>query len=245
MGESCWAIAYLRELNLASVILRLTMAMVFGGVIGLERARKQRAAGFRTYMLVCIGASITMLLGQYEELMSETLWARMLCEGNTRVDVSRFGAQVVNGIGFLGAGTIIVTARQEVKGLTTAAALWASACTGLAIGAGFYEGVILSFAVIALCIKVFPILEDLTVAKSRNMNIYLEFDHLDDITNIIRHIKGGNIQVLEVDIDRENTRGVHQRPNAILTLQLPRRQSHALILADLTGLPCICAIEEI
>jgi len=92
---------------------------------------------------------------------------------------------------------------------------------------------------------VFPILEDLTVAKSRNMNIYLEFDHLDDITNIIRHIKGGNIQVLEVDIDRENTRGVHQRPNAILTLQLPRRQSHALILADLTGLPCICAIEEI
>lgn len=236
---------HLRELNIVSVTLRLTIAMAFGGVIGLERARKQRAAGFRTYMLVCLGATLTMLLGQYEELMSKTLWMQALQKVDTRIDVSRFGAQVVNGIGFLGAGTIIVTTRQEVQGLTTAAALWASACTGLAIGAGFYEGVILSFITITLCVKVFPILEDLTVAKSRNMNVYLEFERLDDITDIIRHIKGNGMRVLEVDVDRENTRGVHRRPNAILTLQLPSRQSHTLVLADLTGLPCICAIEEI
>ena len=245
MAESEGILFHLRELNVASVALRLIIAMVFGGLIGLERARKQRAAGFRTYMLVCLGAALTMLLGQYEELMSKTLWAQALQGVNTRVDVSRFGAQVVNGIGFLGAGTIIVTTRQEVQGLTTAAALWASACTGLAIGAGFYEGVILSFITIVLCIKVFPVLEDLTVAKSRNMNIYLEFEHLDDITDIIRHIKGKNIRVMEVDADRENTRGVHRRPNAILTLQLPGRQSHSLVLAELTGLSCICAIEEI
>jgi len=237
--------AYLRELNLISIMLRLTMAMVFGGVIGLERARKQRAAGFRTYMLVCLGAALTMILGQYEELMSKTLWREALQGVDAKVDVARFGAQVINGIGFLGAGTIIVTTRQEVKGLTTAAALWASACTGLAIGAGFYEVVILSFVIIVLCIKVFPVLEDLTVARSRNMNVYLEFERLDDITNIIRHIKGKNIRVMEVDIDRENTRGVHQRPNAILTLQLPGRQPHALVLAELTRLASICAIEEI
>ena len=92
---------------------------------------------------------------------------------SVKADVSRFSAQVVNGIGFLGAGTIIVTARQEVKGLTTAAALWASACTGIAIGAGFYEGVILSFVMIVLCIMVFPVLEGITVATGRNINIYV------------------------------------------------------------------------
>ena len=239
------AFEYLRELNFASVVLRLALAMVFGGLIGLERARKRRAAGFRTYMLVCLGAALAMLLGQYEELISKTLWMEALQGVTVKADVSRFSAQVVNGIGFLGAGTIIVTARQEVKGLTTAAALWASACTGIAIGAGFYEGVILSFIMIVLCIMVFPVLEGITVANGRNINIYVEFEHLDDIADIIQHVKMRKIKVMDVDVDREKTRGVHQRPNAILTLQLPCRQAHTAVLADMAGLGCICAIEEI
>lgn len=245
MPELGSVLEYFRELNFASTMLRLTMAMVFGGLIGLERERKRRAAGFRTYMLVCLGATLAMLLGQYEELMINTVWAEMLAGLGVKADVARFGAQVVNGIGFLGAGTIIVTARQEVKGLTTAAGLWASACTGLAIGAGFYEGVILSFVMIALCIMAFPALEELTVANGRNMNIYVEFERLDDITEIIRHIKKQQIKVMEVDVDREKTRGVQQRPNAILTLRLPCRQSHTAILAEVARLQRVCAIEEI
>ena len=235
----------LRELTFGTVVLRMVMAMVFGGLIGMERERKRRAAGFRTYMLVCLGAALAMLLGQYEELMINTNWAGMLAGLGVKADVARFGAQVVNGIGFLGAGTIIVTARQEVKGLTTAAGLWASACTGLAIGAGFYEGVILSFIMIALCIMVFPVLEDLTVANGRNMNIYVEFERLDDITAIVRYIKEQNITVFEVDVDREKTRGVQQRPNAILSLRLPVRQPHAAVLARIATVENICAIEEI
>ena len=109
--------------------------------IGLERGRKGRAAGFRTYMLVCLGAALTMLLGQYEFEMLNFHWQSL--SGGQTTDVTRFSAQVINGVGFLGAGTIIVTGRQEVKGLTTAAGLWASACVGLAIGAGFYECVLL------------------------------------------------------------------------------------------------------
>jgi len=236
---------YLRELTFASVLLRLTMAMAFGGLIGLERERKRRAAGFRTYMLVCLGSALAMLLGQYEAQALKTVWAALTEDMGVQVDVARFGAQVVNGIGFLGAGTIIVTARQEVKGLTTAAGLWASACTGLAIGAGFYEGVILSFAMIVLCIMVFPLLEEITVSNSRNMNIYVEFERLDDITEIIAHIKSKSIQVMDVDIDREQARGIQQRPNAILTLSLPGRQSHTAILTDVAGLEHVCAIEEI
>ena len=124
---------YLRELNMASILVRLLMAMLVGGLIGMERGRKRRAAGFRTYMLVCVGAALTMLLGQYQSVILE------LSGTVARADVSRYGAQVINGIGFLGAGTIMLTGRKEVKGLTTAAGLWACACMGLAIGSGFYE----------------------------------------------------------------------------------------------------------
>ena len=116
-------LAYLREMNVASVLLRLTVAMLFGGFIGLERERKRRPAGFRTYMLVCLGAALTMLLSQYESYMVTHAWHETAMEIGLRTDVSRFGAQVINGIGFLGAGTIIVTGKQEVKGLTTAAGL--------------------------------------------------------------------------------------------------------------------------
>ena len=235
----------LREVTYLAIALRIFAAVILGGLIGLERERKRRAAGFRTYMLVCLGATLAMLLGQYEELMINTVWAEMLAGLGVKADVARFGAQVVNGIGFLGAGTIIVTARQEVKGLTTAAGLWASACTGLAIGAGFYEGVLLAFVMIVLCIMAFPVLEDLTVANGRNMNIYVEFERLDDITEIIRQIKEQKIKVVEVDIDREKTRGVQQRPNAILTMRLPGRQSHTAILAEVARLQSVCAIEEI
>ena len=235
----------LRGLTFGTVVLRMVMAMVFGGLIGMERERKRRAAGFRTYMLVCLGACLTMLLGQYEDLMMATHWAEALAGTGVKLDVARFGAQVVNGIGFLGAGTIIVTARQEVKGLTTAAGLWASACTGLAIGAGFYEGVIMAFVMIVLCIKVFPALEELVIANGCNMNIYAEFEELDDIAEIVRSLKAQGISVMDVDVDREKTRGIQQRPNAILTLRLPRRQSHTAILTDLAKLNCVCAVEEL
>ena len=120
-------------------LLRLAVAMFCGGAIGLERGKKRRPAGFRTHMLVCIGATLAMLVSQYLSMMETTFWAALVSPNAPKTDLSRLGAQVINGIGFLGAGTIIVTGRQEVKGLTTAAGLWASACMGLAIGAGFVE----------------------------------------------------------------------------------------------------------
>ena len=119
------AFDYLREFNIAAVTLRLVLAMLFGGMLGLERARKRRAAGFRTYMIVCIGATLAILLSQYEAAMLAGPWKDVADYVGIHSDVSRFGAQVINGIGFLGTGTIIVTGRQEVKGLTTAAGLWA------------------------------------------------------------------------------------------------------------------------
>ena len=119
--------SYIRELNLLSILLRLLLSMLFGGIVGLDRERKRRPAGFRTYMLVSLGAALTMLLGQYEYSLIRGPWAAISAEIGIKTDVARIGAQVINGIGFLGAGTILVTGRHEVKGLTTAAEVYAIA----------------------------------------------------------------------------------------------------------------------
>ena len=237
-------LAFLRELNIWSVMLRLTMAMAFGGLIGLERGRKRRAAGFRTYMLVCLGAALTMLLSQYESGMLAGVWAETAKEVGIRTDVSRFGAQVINGIGFLGAGTIIVTGRQEVKGLTTAAGLWASACMGLAIGAGFYECVVLAFLLIFLSIRLLPYLENFVVENARNMNIYVEFESLDDVGEIIGRIKAQDVQIYEVDIDHGREEKL-RNPSAVFSIRLNHKQMHTQVLAAISELETVRTIDEI
>lgn len=234
--------APLRELNALSVLLRLTLAMLFGGVIGLERNRKHRPAGFRTYMLVCIGAALTMVLGQYESMLLASRWQESAAALGLRVDVSRFGAQVINGVGFLGAGTIIVTSHQEVKGLTTAAGLWASACMGLAIGAGFYECILLGLLLIILSVRVLPTVESILIERAKNINIYIEFDSLDHMGQIINCIKGLELDIYQVDIDR----GEHAAsPSAVFALRLRQRRSRSQVLAAISKLDCICKIDEI
>ena len=235
---------FLRELNIWSVMLRLTVAMAFGGLIGMERGKKRRAAGFRTYMLVCLGAALTMLLSQYEYGMLTSAWSQTASQLGIRTDVSRFGAQVINGIGFLGAGTIIVTGRQEVKGLTTAAGLWASACMGLAIGAGFYECVLLGFLLIFLAIRLLPYVENSIIENARNMNIYVEFQSLDDVGAIINRIKSQGAQIYEVDIERGREENL-LRPSAVFTIRLRQKQAHTRVLAAISEVEGVYTIDEI
>ena len=234
----------LRQLDTVSVLLRLTLAMLFGGLIGLERERKRRPAGFRTYMLVCLGAALTMLLSQYEYTMITTEWAALAGEIGIRTDVSRFGAQVINGIGFLGAGTIIVTGRQEVKGMTTAAGLWASACTGLAIGAGFYECVFLAFLLIFLVIRVLPYVENYVVENARNMNIYVEFDSLDAVGDIINRIKAQDVQIYDVELDHGREEK-SRNPSAVFSIRLHHKLAHTQVLAAISELESVRTIDEI
>ena len=235
---------YLREMNLVSVVFRLLLAMLFGGIIGMERGRKGRAAGFRTYMLVCLGSALTMLLSQYESYMVTHVWQAQALEAGLRTDVSRFGAQVINGIGFLGAGTILVTGQQEVKGMTTAAGLWASACTGLAIGAGFYECVFLALIMISLVIRLLPYVEGFIVESSRHMHIYVEFRSLDAVGEVIGYIKAQGLQISDVDIDRGEL-DHDQNPSAIFSVRLRPGQTHAHVLASISELDTICVIDEI
>ena len=238
------AFAYFRELNTASVLLRLTLAMFLGGMIGLERGFRGRPAGFRTYLIVCLGAALTMILSQYHYVMMETEWAALAKAIGVRTDVSRFGAQVINGIGFLGAGTIIVTGRQQVKGLTTAAGLWASACMGLAVGAGLYECVFLAFVLIFCCIRWLPQLETYIVENARNMNIYVEFESMDDIGPILTRVKAQDVQIYSVEIDRgREERSDH--PSATLSIRLNQKRIHEQVLAGISELESVYVIEEL
>ena len=238
------ALDYMRELNTASVMLRLVLAVLFGGVIGVERGGRRRAAAGRSEMLRCLGAALTVLLSMYEYYMVTHPWAELAAEIGIRTDVSRFGAQVINGIGFLGAGTIIVTGRQEVKGMTTAAGLWASACTGLAIGAGFYECVFLAFLLISIVIRVLPQVETYIVENARNMNIYVEFESLDDVGDIISRIKSQDVQIYDVDIDQ--VREVQLRnPSAVLSIPLNHKQRQNHELWGIAQLESVRTIDEI
>lgn len=222
-----------RQFTYASILLRLILAMVFGGIVGLERTRKGRPAGFRTYMLVCLGAVLTMLLGQFFDLTGESVR-----------DVSRMGAQVVNGIGFLGAGTIIVTGKQEVKGLTTAAGLWASACVGLAIGAGFYECVFLAFFLVLVIVRVLPHLEYLMLRSCRNMSLYVEFDRVEHTGLILNKLREMDIQIYDVEIDRKPDNPA-MLPSVVLSIRLSRKMTHTLVLTQISELECIHTIEEL
>lgn len=235
---------YLRQFNLAAVILRLFLALLFGGMLGLERTRRGRAAGFRTYMFVCAGAVLTMLLSQYEHLMLVTRWSDIAQAIGIRTDVSRFGAQVINGIGFLAAGTILVTGRQEVKGLTTAAGLWASACMGLAIGAGFYECVIVAFVLMFLCIHFLPKFEAIIVAYAKNVNLYVEFTSLDDVGEIISRIKSQGAQINEVEITRRNENDVW-KPSAVFSVRLTQRNAHDQLFTAISEYEHVITIDEV
>ena len=138
-------------------------ALLIGGLLGIERGRKNRPAGFRTYMLVSLGAAIVMMTNQY---VFQT-------EGGS--DPVRMGAQVVSGIGFLGAGSILVTGKNQVKGITTAAGLWTAGCCGLAVGIGFYEGALAGGAAIYLVMAVLQRLDNKIHSRSKWIDLYAEF----------------------------------------------------------------------
>ncbi|MBQ1314348.1 MAG: MgtC/SapB family protein [Acutalibacteraceae bacterium] len=235
---------YLRDLNTASVFIRLILALILGGLIGLDRALRHRPAGPRTYALVCVGAALTMVLSQYEYVMLTTDWAPMAEAVGLKTDVSRFGAQVINGIGFLGAGTVIATNQQKVKGLTTASGLWASACLGLVVGSGFYEAAIFAFLLILVTMWLLRPLEEVIIERSRNINIYVEFRSIADMGEILKTIKDQDINIFDMDIHHGREQIV-QKPNAVLYLRMPHRAPHHELITLLSDLDEVYTVKEI
>lgn len=220
---------YLRDVTTVSVLFRLFLAVMCGGLIGIEREHKRRPAGFRTHILICLGASMTTLTSQY-----------LFYNLNLYTDIGRLGAQVVAGIGFIGAGAIIVTKRRQVKGLTTAAGLWTCAIIGLAIGAGYYEAALISTFVILIAEVFFVKFEYWVLVNSRNLNIYVEYDDNEHLDNIIRLVKNYRIVIIDLEITKSGNNSC-----AIFQLQLPKKISHDKIMTAISSAEGIVSVEEL
>lgn len=162
--------AFEKEINLLTVALRILFAVLFGGAIGLERGRHGSQAGMRTHILVCLGGAMTSLVGVYS--------AEVLGFGG---DPFRIAAQVVSGIGFLGAGMIIVKSDKMITGLTTAAIMWTTAIIGIAVGVGFYSGALLAMLA---CVFTAAFLTRIERKRKKTVRIYIEVDDLLALENI-------------------------------------------------------------
>ena len=160
---------------LYQVLLRSVLAVLIGGIIGSERARHGRAAGMRTHILVCLGAVLTSMTSMY---VSDVL-------GNNG-DVFRISAQVISGVGFLGAGMIILKNNNTITGLTTAAGVWATSAIGIAIGYGFYLGAIIVATLLLISIVLLAKFEK---HKRSTEIIYIEIDDMYKTNEILNKIK--------------------------------------------------------
>jgi len=222
----------LREVTYLAVILRLVVAMICGGAIGLERGLKNRPAGMRTYMLVCVGSCLVMLTNQYLFQVSQS------------GDPMRLGAQVVSGIGFLGAGTIIVTRHNQIKGLTTAAGLWASAGVGLALGVGFYEAALTAGLVVFFVLTGLQRWDDKMHRNTKVMEIYLELEENVGLSVLIKSLREMNIEIsniqMEQDTDPED--GVR---TMVATLKSQKPCNHTTLIEKIRKIKGVSYLEEL
>lgn len=176
MGEFFEAIiSFEKEINLFTVALRIALAVLFGGIIGLERGRHGSQAGMRTHILVCLGGTLTSLVGVYS--------VNILGYGG---DPLRIAAQVVSGIGFLGAGMIIVKSDKMITGLTTAAIMWTTAIIGIGLGIGFYTGALIAMLA---CVFTAAFLTRIERKRKKTARVYIEVDNLKQLENIIENTK--------------------------------------------------------
>lgn len=218
----------LRDLSTWSLVLRLALSMLLGGILGMERGQKRRAAGFRTYMLVCLGATLVMITSQY---MFQHF------EGG---DIGRMGAQVISGIGFLGAGTIILTGRNQIKGLTTAAGLWGVACLGLTIGIGFYEAAILAFVLMFAIMTVLHHLETQIQRRSKVLNLFVSFEGIGNLGGFLAKAKEQGIKISDLEI----TKDTNGKAGVIMVVRATHVMNHEHIIHLFSSVEGVDHIEE-
>lgn len=189
------------------------------------------AAGLRTYMLVCLGATIVMLTNQ------------MIYESGHSGDITRMGAQVISGIGFLGAGSIIVTRRNQIKGVTTAAGLWASACIGLAVGIGFYEVAIGGAILIFLIMTVMDKINKITRERSNSVDVFLELEKFQSISTLAKHLRKQGLIMRNLQV--EETVPTDENFAFLVTVRSIDKRSRESIIEELHNIPNLLYLEEL
>lgn len=217
-------------MELIEIIQRLGLAVIISGAIGFDREFKNRPAGMRTHILVCVGATVVALIQDQISIDALNLAiAQPELAGVIRSDQARLIAQVISGIGFLGAGTIIVT-KRSVTGLTTAASLWAAACLGVAVGMGFYQIAIVGFITIQIILS---LLKKVIIVPSMK-KLEVKFVHRVETKEFITdYFESNGVSVRDVNFDVELTDERKIYTN-LYTIELPRGKNYADLIEDLS-----------
>lgn len=219
---------YLEEFNELSVAVRLVLATVMGGIIGMERGATRHAAGLRTFMLVCLGAALAQIIDMRCVMMYQS------------GDPMRLAQGVVNGIGFLGVGTIIVTGRSHIKGLTTAATLWTTAVLGISIGSGYLYSSVITFILIMIVIRLMAGFSRKQMLHNRQMQIKVEVMEYAGTKRVIAFLHEQGYRVMELD-KKQNGSNILLNMN----LDLGRKVNHDEVIERISNLDEVDFVMEI
>ena len=224
---------YLQGMDDLAVIIRLVLATVCGSLIGWERVVRRHSAGIRTFALVSLGSAVATVLNLYVANLS-----------GFDADVSRIPAGVVSGIGFLGAGTIIVTGRNQIKGLTTAASLWVASCLGMAFGAGYLS---VGFACFVLVMIANLVLMRLTLQigeYSRYVSMYIEVPEDGGIKKLRKTFAEMGYHISSINKTKDKTLSGDDTA-LMVELDFGKRHSHQKLFDELNELDFVSYVEEV
>lgn len=219
------------------LIIRLALASLLGSIIGIERQRREWAAGLRTHMLVCVGSALAMIVSTYG-------FGDVIGKPGIVLDPSRVAAQVISGIGFLGAGTILFMKNEVVRGLTTAAGLWTVAAIGLAVGGGLYWPASVTTGIVLIILAVIKPIEDRVFNRNKyhGLNIIIKRSQVDlnAIENILRKhsVVIKEVRIFATDDENDQLKISIQKLSA-------KNKGALTILDDLRGLAAVSVVEFI
>lgn len=223
----------LQSMSEGAVVIRLAIATLFGSLIGWERLVRHHSAGIKTFALVSLGSAVATVLNLYLAMMP-----------GVDADVSRIPAGVVSGIGFLGAGTILVTGRQQIKGLSTAASLWVASCMGMAIGAGYMIVGCACFLLVLLANIVLYRLSSRVEENSRHMSVYIEVSKSRGVSKLLKAISEAGFEISSMIKSREKT--IQSTDIAlIIDIDFDRRRSHQEVINMISDLDYVSYVEEV
>ncbi|MCR4905898.1 MAG: MgtC/SapB family protein [Clostridiales bacterium] len=239
------ALASLREFSFLSAVFRLLLALIAGVLVGYGRSRTQRAAGLRTYTLIAVGSALSVMISLYLYEMLHGPWLPVVETVGQKFDATRYAAQTITGIGFLGAGIIFKIAHSQVSGLTTATGLFAVVCIGICAGSGFYEAVLIAILIVILVLNVMWPLERQFKRRMRNINLYVELYSIDDIAVISDLIESMNAQIFDIELERTE-RTEKGYPSAVFNIKMSKEnRSHSAMLSSVAEMPCVQSVQEL
>ncbi|MCR5771353.1 MAG: MgtC/SapB family protein [Butyrivibrio sp.] len=221
------------EFTILGIIIRFVFATIVGIVVGIDREMKNRAAGIKTHVLVCLGACMVSTTSQYVSIYF----------AGTPGDINRLGAQVISGVGFLGVGTILITGKNQVRGLTTAAGLWVCACVGLAAGIGFIEGATIALLFIIFTLKFLNIVDNRIHMYAKDFELYIEFENTKSIRMFIDDMHKKEISIYELNVNKSDIKG--QGPVAIARVGVSNIKDRPTFIDSLRDNEYISYVEEL